>query len=96
MASFPKDDLIALTFGMRNGGGDGLRCVSDEITGQRRWTTMHRMVFTDGTSFYEALYEVGSTESQDDEPFQYEADPVECSEVVPVERTVTLYELAAG
>lgn len=55
--------------------------VSEHITDQSRWSTHLKIVFKDkdGT-FYETFYSKGSTESQDEGPWEYE-DEVTCYEV---------------
>lgn len=65
--------------------------VSDVITGQGRWSTYHEVVFIDGDALWRTSYSVGSTEVQDEEPWEYLA-AVECVEVAPVEKIVTVYE----
>lgn len=70
----------------------GGETISDDITGHSRWSVHHRRVFKHDDKFYETHYSVGATESQDECPYEYDADEIECVEVVPVERTVTMYE----
>lgn len=55
--------------------------VYDEIYDQGRWTTYHEVVFEYEGKFWRADYRVGSTESQDEGPWEYE-DTVTCTEVV--------------
>ena len=60
-----------------------------DITGTSRWSTFYEQVFkkkSDGT-FWEASWSRGSTEMQDEgiEGFEFH-------EVVPVEKTFTVYE----
>lgn len=74
---------------------DGGKIISDTITGQRRWSTTHRLIFQlKGQAEDEAwatLYNVGSTESQDESPWAWE-DEVACSLVRRKEKTVTVWE----
>ena len=65
--------------------------VLDEITDTSRWSIHHRRVFRHEGKFYETHYSVGATEQQDESPYQYEEGTVECPEVVPVEKTITVY-----
>ncbi|RVB02858.1 hypothetical protein EN912_10400 [Mesorhizobium sp. M7A.F.Ca.CA.004.02.1.1] len=66
--------------------------ISDEITDNGRWSIHHRWVFQYGGKFYETRYSVGATESQDERPFEYDGEYIECREVRPVEKTVVVYE----
>ena len=77
-----------------DGLDDEVATVSKKITGRRRWVTTYRRVFRHDGKFYETYYDVGSTEQQDQSPYEYEDDEIECAEVFPVERTVTFYESA--
>ena len=74
----------------------GTYIVEDTIIGHRRWSVDHRIVFKDDKrhpgKFFTTTYSVGATEGQDESPFEYDDDPVECPEVRAVERTVTVYE----
>lgn len=70
----------------------GGETVLDEITSHSRWSVHHRRVFKADGLFYETSYSVGATESQDESPYEYEPEEIECAEVVPVSRTVTVYE----
>lgn len=71
---------------------DSAATVLDEIVGTSRWSIKHRRVFRHEDKFYETLYSVGATECQDESPYQYDAATIECAEVWPVERTITVYE----
>ena len=55
--------------------------VLDEIIDKSRWDDYHRLVFKDldGT-LWETTYWVGSTEIQDEGPWEYE-DMIECKQV---------------
>ncbi len=66
--------------------------VENVITGQSRWSTTHRRVFKHEGRFYQSFYSKGSTEQQDEGPYEYEDDEIECKEVMPVQKTVTVYE----
>lgn len=65
--------------------------IEDRITGTGRWTTHHRMIFAHAGHFYSATYSVGSTEMQDEGPWEYEKE-VECTEVHQVEKTIKVWE----
>ena len=59
--------------------------VYNEIEGTRRWSINYYMVFPFEGKFYSARYSVGATESQDERPFEYDDDQIECPEVHEVE-----------
>ena len=74
---------------------DGGKIISDTITGQRRWSTTHRLIFQlkgqGGDEAWATSYNVGSTEEQCESPWEYE-DEVTCSLVRKTEKTVTVWE----
>ena len=64
--------------------------ISDEITGKSRWADEHTVIFKTKTGFLRGQYRRGSTESQEEQPWEFETD-VEFTEVEPYERTITDY-----
>lgn len=76
---------------------DGLTLVQNEFLESSRWSLHYTMIFkneADG-KFYLSGYSEGATESQDESPYEYDGDEIECFEVVPQEVTVTKYVKAA-
>lgn len=69
--------------------------IDDTITGTSRWSVHHEIIFKWEDKFYRANYSKGSTEYQDEQPWQYEEE-VECTEVQPVQKLVTVYEEVNG
>ena len=66
--------------------------VSDIITDTGRWSIHHNMIFrADDGLFYVTSYSVGTTENQDESPFEYSPEEVECSQVHEVEKTVKVW-----
>jgi hypothetical protein len=63
-----------------------------EILGNRRWSIDHWIVFPFQDKFYSSTYSVGATECQDESPYEYDEDWVECKEVVQVEKTIKVWE----
>ena len=57
-----------------------------------RWAIVYRRVFKFQEKFYESIYSVGATECQDERPYEYDPDEIECKEVFPVQKTITVYE----
>lgn len=90
-ALFKKEELQELVWEDET---DNLEVVSDEITSTSRWSVHRDLIFKEKSTgkFYETGYSRGATEQQDESPFEYEPDEVECVEVRPVEKTVTVYE----
>ena len=68
------------------------KTILDEITDNSRWSIIHRRIFEFEGKFYETTYSVGATESQDESPYEYDKEEIECPEVKPVEKLVTVYE----
>ena len=74
---------------------EGWKLLAHEIIDQSRWTTAHMAIVqreSDGKTF-RTYYQVGSTEYQDESPFEY--TDVEFIEVAPKETVVTVYEPVA-
>jgi hypothetical protein len=71
-----------------------LELIKDDITDTGRWSVHHEMVFKDVETgkFYLTNYSIGATEQQDERPFEYGPDEIECDEVAQVERTILVYE----
>ena len=83
--NFKKEFLKELTW-----GGDDV--VYDNIIDHGRWSVTHKMVFKNEGKFYMTTYRVGATESQDESPYEFEDDLIECKEVFEKTKTVTYYE----
>lgn len=86
---FKKKFLLEVLYGDH---GDNIEVISDEIDGTRRWSIDHTMVFRIDDRYYETNYSCGATECQDEHPWEYDEDDIECIEVVPVTKTITVYE----
>lgn len=76
---FKKEELRDMVFG----DSEKLVSVEDEITDTGRWCIYHSVIFKDVETgkHYESSYSVGSTECQDERPYEYADDEVECIEV---------------
>lgn len=66
-------------------------CIEDKIIDQRRWATVHEVIFKYNGKFYQTTYEVGSTEMQDTRPFENDPDMIDCQEVKQVEKMVKIW-----
>jgi len=89
---FKGEDLRNLVW--HNYEGDDLKIIENKIEDASRWSINYGLVFEHNGKFYATGYSVGATEQQDERPFEYQ-DEVECKEVVPVEKTITVYESVA-
>jgi hypothetical protein len=67
-------------------------CVEDKIIGKSRWSVNHEMAFKHEGKFYRTSYSCGATEYQEEAPFEYADDEVECEEVHKVPKTVMVWE----
>jgi hypothetical protein len=61
-----------------------------DICDQSRWSTHYRLIFKLDGECYETFYSEGSTEMQEEDPWEYE-DEVECTIVEPVEVKIIQY-----
>lgn len=65
--------------------------ILNDIIDTGRWNHLYRRVFKFENKFYETFYSRGATESQDERPYEYDDDEIECQEVEPVQVTTTIY-----
>ncbi len=68
------------------------KTISEEITGKRRWSIDYEIIIqriSDG-KFFKDYFSRGSTESQDEGPWEYTKPNF--VEVFPVEKTITVYQ----
>lgn len=68
------------------------KTVEERITGHSRWSIHYETVFMHDGRFYKTTYSRGATESQDERPYEYEPDEIECPEVKAVEKVITVWE----
>ena len=69
----------------------GGKTIDDQITGHGRWSVNHSRVFEWEGKLYETLYSVGATELQDEAPYQFDSEEVDCYEVVAKEQIAVTY-----
>ena len=90
---FDKSVLIDLLYGdYDNDGMKKAYVIENELISNDRWSLHYRMIFKYADKYYETFYSRGATEYQDEQPYEFEDDMIECDEVVPVEKTITVYE----
>lgn len=83
---FDKEFLIDLAY------AKDVPVVDEQIVGHSRWSIEYEQIFEHGGKFYRTSFSKGATEYQDEQPYEYDEDKIECQEVVPVEKVVTVYE----
>mgnify|MGYP001581894545 CR=1 FL=1 len=66
--------------------------ISDVIIENSRWSIYYERIFKYDGKFYLTNYSVGATEQQDESPYEYEPDEIDCVEVEPVEKVVIVYQ----
>lgn len=86
---FSKETMVSIL----DGGSDEYKVLVNEINGTSRWSATYTFVFQELSTgkFYRTHYSEGLTEYQDESPWEYE-DEITCTEVVPVEVTITQYQ----
>lgn len=55
--------------------------IVNRIVDTTRWSIIHEIVFEDNGKFYMTTYSEGVTEMQDERPWEYDNDEIECTEV---------------
>lgn len=91
------ETVIEIEDGDYGFSGDAVfKNVERDIVDTSRWSTFYHQVFSvtqgDVTKFYRTGWSEGSTECQDERPYEYEPDEIELKEVFPVEKKVVVYE----
>ena len=85
-----------LSLAILHGDAPGWTIVSNKFVDQRRWNTDYTVVVKDPEGLYwQADYSRGSTEIQDESPWEYE-ESVTWTQVAPRERTVVVYVPVGG
>lgn len=74
------------------GNEDEYQVIEDVITGHSRWSRISRIVIQrlSDSAYFVSEYGMGATENQDELPWEY-GDAV-FQHVVPVVKTITVYE----
>ena len=87
MVTFARQEMIDMLDGDKEFG----TIIEDNIIDHRRWSVDHEIIFERGGRFYAAVYSVGATESQDESPWQYDEDMIECTEVHKTTKTIEVW-----
>lgn len=86
---FNKEDLVELTDCSEGKGFGDFTLMEVVLVDTSRWSIIYEMVFKYKDNYYRSSYSRGATECQDEPPYEYAPEEVECPEVIPVETTVT-------
>lgn len=87
--NFSRQHLREMTWGDEP---EGYEIISNELYDTSRWSIYYEMIFKFEDRFYKTTYSVGATESQDESPYEYDGNEIECIEVKPVSKTIIVYE----
>lgn len=85
---FLKQNLLSILDGDESLG----KVIENEHVGRSRWTIQYELIFEKDGKFYSTVYSVGATESQDESPWEYDGDEIECTEVCKVTKTIEVWE----
>ena len=66
--------------------------VQSTIVEHSRWSVHYEEIFEHEGKYYRTYYSVGATESQDEQPYEYDEDMIECQEVEQVKRYVSVWK----
>jgi len=66
--------------------------VHREIIDKSRWSVTYEEIFEHEGKYYRTYYDVGATEMQDQQPYEWEPEEIECPEVRLVKKMVEVWE----
>ena len=78
MIKLPKELLINILW--EDHDLEDTEVIQDTIVDTSRWSENHELVFKYQGNTYITHYSCGATENQDESPFEYAPDEVECYE----------------
>ena len=84
---FKKTDLLEVLYDDH----EVIKKIRDTLIDTSRWSEHHELIFEKDGKLYSTSYSRGATEQQDESPFEYDPDEIECTEVEAYEKTVTEY-----
>jgi len=67
--------------------------IQENVIDTSRWSIIYEIIVqrVSDKKFFKSTYSVGATESQDERPYEYDSEAI-FEEVVPVEKTIIVYE----
>jgi hypothetical protein len=77
-----KDILQDLAYCDCAGDNNEYNVIQNDLVGSDRWSLAYKMIFSFNGKYYVSCYSVGATEMQDEKPYEYSPDMIECTEVV--------------
>jgi hypothetical protein len=89
--TFPREDLVELTYYEPGRGFGDYRVIEKSITDTGRWSIRYSQVFEYDGNFYLTRFSVGATECQDEVPYEDQGDEITVTQVYPVKKTVIAY-----
>ena len=75
-----------------NGDSDKGKVYETNLVDTSRWSKIYEMVFSYGDNWYLTSYSKGATENQDERPFEYDDDEIDCTQVHQVKKSFTVWE----
>lgn len=90
--SFTKQFMQEVVWNER----DDVEVLVNKIVDVGRWSIAYELVFKYQDVCYASGYSRGATEQQDEAPFEFDDDMIECTVVVPVEKKVIEYVKKEG
>lgn len=85
---FLKQDLLSILDRDENVG----KIIKDELVGRSRWSVQYELIFEKDGKFYSTVYSTGASETQDESPWEYDEEEIECTEVHKVTKTIEVWE----
>lgn len=70
---------------------DEVKVIYTALIDTSRWSEIYEQVFLFNEKYYRTSYSTGATEQQDESPYEYDPEEIECEEVVPKEVVKTIY-----
>ena len=82
MITLTKQEALDIVWGETD-----LKILRTKITDTSRWSIHKKTIFEKDGKLYELEYSQGATEMQDEQPFAYDGDYIDCEEVEAVQVT---------
>ena len=67
--------------------------IEENIIDRNRWSIYYEMIFKYKDKFYSTCFSRGATEMQEERPYEYDPDEIECYEVHQIWKTVKVWEI---
>ena len=74
------------------GDNDETGVIKDDIVDTSRWSEIHDVIFSYKNKYYQSNYSIGLTEQQEESPYEFDGEEIECAEVHQVEKMVKVWE----